>query len=101
MRLMSKEKNFKLFGKFSLPLGFTKEKYCEIISKECILDKDQATQMALGKLKARLNSQIPSDATVVNTFEEVSENADGSLSINLTFECIEDITTELPIDISS
>jgi len=101
MRLMSKEKNFKLFGKFSLPLGFTKEKYCEIISKECILDKDQATQKALGELKARLNAQIPSDAKVVNTFEEVTENADGSLSINLTFECIEDITTELPIDISS
>ena len=56
--------------------------------------------MALDELKARLNSQIPSDAKVVNTFEEVSENADGSFSVNLTFECIEDITTELPIDIS-
>lgn len=98
IKIMSNEKIFNLFGKFSLPLGFTKEKYCEIISKECVLDKEQAAQMALDELKARLNAQIPSDAKVVNTFEEVSENADGSLCVNLTFECIEDITTELPID---
>lgn len=100
VKIYSNDKNFKVFGKFSTPLGFTNRKYCEIIKEECILDKDAAAQRAINELSARLSARIPHDATVVNTQKEISDNPDGSLSVQLTFECVEDITAELPIEIS-
>ncbi len=100
VKIHSKEKNFKLFGKFSLPLGFTNNKYCEIIKKECELDKQTAIDKAVGELSKRLSSKIPHDATVINTFKEISDNPDGTISATVTFECIEDIGAKLPIVLS-
>ncbi len=99
-KISSKEKYFKLFGKFSFPLGFTNNKYCEIIKTECKLDKLSATDNAIDELSARLSSQLPSDATVVNTFSEVNDSPDGTISVTVTFECVEDIAAELPIVLS-
>ncbi len=99
-KIYSKEKYFKLFGKFSLPLGFTKCKYCEIIKTECKLDKETAVRRAVWELTARLNSKLPSDARVINTTREISDNPDGTISATVTLECIEDIASELPIVLS-
>ncbi len=99
-KFSSKRKNFKLFSKFSFPLGFTNNKYCEIIKKECELDKQTAIDNAVRELSARLSSKLPPDANVINTFKEISEKADGTISATVTFECIEDIGTELPIVLS-
>lgn len=97
IKTKSKEKNFKIFGKNYLPLGFTNKKYCEIIKKECVLDKEAAAGRAVSELSARLTAQLPPDATVVNTAHDISDNPDGSVYVTVTFECIEDIAGELPI----
>jgi len=96
----SKEKYFKLFGKFSVPLGFTNKKYCEIIKTECKLDKETAVSKAVGELTERLYSKLPPDAQVINTTRDISDNPDGTVSATVTLECIEDIASELPIVLS-
>ncbi|MBQ4528629.1 MAG: sporulation protein YqfD [Clostridia bacterium] len=92
-------KNFSVFGKKISSLGFTKEKYCEIIRTECIMDKYETEQMAIRELTQRLYSQIPDDAVVIDEKNSIFQNPDGSVCATVTFECIEDIGCEARIEL--
>jgi len=100
VKLSENEKNFSIFGKIYLPLGFTNKKYCEIIRTECIMDKSDAIKAASKELRERLNVCLPQDAQIVDTKETLTENSDGTLTLVATFECVEDIAQELLIELS-
>ena len=99
-KLYSKEKFFEFLGKFSIPLGFTNNKYCEIIKTECKLDKEATVTKAVGELTERLSSQLPPDAHIINITQDITDNSDGKVSVAVTALCIEDIATEKPIILS-
>lgn len=90
---------FRIFGKKYLPLAFTKLKYCEIIKKEYTLSKEDAIRLAADELSKRLRLEIPQGAEIVNTKKDVTHNPDGSFTLKLSFECIEDIVAYQPIEV--
>ncbi len=95
----TKTKNLKFLGKFSLPLGFTKQKYCEIIKTEYKINREETLKRAYDELEKRISLSLPYDAKVMDTKKEYAQNPDGSFNVKLTFECIEEITEELPIEV--
>ncbi len=90
---------FKIFGKKYLPLAFTKLKYCEIIKEKYTLSKEDAIKHAEDELYERLCLEIPGEAEIVNTKKDVTHNPDGSFTLKLSFECIEDIVAYQPIEV--
>jgi len=94
-----KDVKFKIFGKNYLPLAFTKTKYCEIIRNEYTLSKSDAEKYAIKELTRRLNLLLPEGAIIDKTHESITPNSDGTFKASLTYECIEDITTKLPIEV--
>lgn len=97
--LKDKDIKFKLFGKNYLPLAFTKLKYCEIIRKEYTLSQSEAQDFAVKELTRRLTLTLPEGANVINTEKNISPNPDGTFKASVSFECIEDIATKLPIEV--
>lgn len=96
----STEKIFQIFGKKYSSLGFTKSKYCEIISTECILEKSELELKAKEVLTARLELQLPDGAEIADTVSNVVWNDDGTVYVELIYKCIEDICEERSIDLS-
>lgn len=99
--MLQKDKKFKIFGKNYLPLAFTKTKYCEIIRKEYTLSQPDAQSYAIEELSRRLSLTLPVGANVINTTKNITPNSDGSFKASVSFECIEDIATPVPIQIET
>ncbi|MBR5507865.1 MAG: sporulation protein YqfD [Clostridia bacterium] len=89
------DKKITVFGKNYFSLGFTNNKYCEIIKKECTMGYNEAVNKTTENLIARLKSTLPDDAEII----EVEKTYDAETAIVcVTAHCIEDIGEELPIE---
>ncbi len=96
----SETKNFQIFGKKYSGLGFTKTKYCEIIEKEYTLDMENTEKLAVKELNERLTSKLEPGVEIVNSERVLSKADDGTMTVTVNFECVEDIAEEKVIFVS-
>lgn len=101
LNMEQNDKKIRIFGKNYLPLAFTNTKYCEIIRKEYQLSEEDTIKQGISELKRRLTLSLPEGTQIVDTKEDVKKNSDGTISIKLTFECLEDIAEKKPIFIET
>ncbi len=92
-------KKLTIFGKNYFSLGFTNNKYCEIIKKECTMGYDESMNKTIQNLIKRLKSILPEDAVILDFEEKREKNQSGTYIVTVTAHCIEDIGEELPIEI--
>ena len=91
--------NLIIFGKKFSSLGFTNERYYEIIKEEYKMDMQTARQRAVDELSLRLRAYLPDGAEVIKVETEIEDNPDKTFCVTVFFDCIEDIGKEAEIQI--
>jgi len=83
------------FG-LKLPIGLTVENNSEIVEKQVDLTLDEAIDVTIETAKENLRKRIPSDCTVVDEMIKQYEGDNGTIYIQVIYECEEDIAGLVP-----
>ena len=90
---INEEKKLKLFSDFYLPITLGISTYYELQEQEVSLNKEEAKEILIEKLKNELSEEIEEKDNIkdlqINTFEEK-----GSVEVEVIYEVIEKIGTE-------
>jgi len=78
------------FG-LKLPIGLTVENSFEIVEKQVDLTLDEAIDVTIETAREKLRKRIPADSTVVDEMIKQYEGDNGTIYIQVVYECEEDI----------
>jgi len=78
------------FG-LKLPIGLIVENSYEIVEKQVELSLDEAIDVCIETAKENLHKRIPADCTVVDEMIKQYEGDNGTIYIQVIYECEEDI----------
>ena len=84
------------FG-LKLPIGLTVENSSEIVEKKVDLTLDEAIDVSVETAKENLRKRIPADCMVVDEMVKQYEGENGTIYIQVIFECEEDIAGLEPV----
>ena len=84
------------FG-LKLPIGLTVENSSEVVEKQVELTLDEAIDVTIEKAKENLHKRIPADSTVVDEMIKQYEADNGTIYIQVVYECEEDIAGLEPV----
>lgn len=89
---INENKKLKIFSNFYFPIEICKTTYKEVEKKLVNLTYVEAKEILLKKLQEELKKEIPNEENIVNTQINYKEE-EGSITIELIYEVIEDIGT--------
>ncbi len=95
----SKKSNLKLFKNIYLPITFTTEEFCEIITEEKTLGDDAVIENAVELLTDRIEKQRSDGADTIKRTYGYDTLANGNIHVTVTIESLENIARQVGIDV--
>ncbi len=83
-----------------IPISLESATYHELLKSEEPLTEEQAAAIACTELGAQLDGELAEGTVIVSKTHEVAPAAEGQISVKLNYECIEEIGTEVPIEVA-
>ncbi len=96
-----KEKRLRIFKNIYLPLSFTTEEFCEIITEEEILPDSVVVSEAVEYLTGQIEAERSTGAITENRSYTCEVVPGGNLYVTVTLESLEDISFPVEIEVQS